>query len=107
MSYLTAIEAGAVDVSSSPVAGITMLRPNDPNPFRGSTIIPFSLPFAGDVTLEVFDPAGRLVRTLLRNDRRGPGHHEVAFRAEHLPSGVYLVRLKIGPRIESRRIVLL
>jgi len=94
-------------VSGSPDVGVAMLRPSDPNPFHGSTLIPFSLPSAGDVTLEVFDPAGRLVRTLLRNDRRGPGRHEVAFRAGQLPSGVYLVRLKVGPRVEARRIVLL
>ena len=42
------------------------LRANYPNPFNPSTTISFSLPTSGAVDLSVYDPAGRLVRTLVR-----------------------------------------
>ena len=32
------------------------LEQNDPNPFNPTTTIPFSVPEAGPVRLEVFDP---------------------------------------------------
>jgi hypothetical protein len=46
---------------------------NYPNPFRGGagTTIHYSVTKAGPVQVRVFDPAGRLVRTLVDNAERG------------------------------------
>ena len=43
-----------------------------PNPFRGNTIISYSLPRAGNVNVTVYDVAGRPVKTLV-NDPCQPG----------------------------------
>jgi Secretion system C-terminal sorting domain len=88
-----------------PRAAAGLLQSNHPNPFRGSTTIHFVLPAAAQVTLEIFDPAGRRVATLLRDARRDAGAHEAVFRVPDLPSGVYLCRLKAGGSTETRRIV--
>jgi len=42
------------------------LGPNTPNPFRARTRIAFEIPRSGPVSLAVFDPAGRLMRVLIR-----------------------------------------
>ncbi len=40
------------------------LLANRPNPFRGTTTIGFELPRASTVSVEIFDLAGRRIRTL-------------------------------------------
>jgi hypothetical protein len=93
----------------SPPAGF--LRPPSPNPFTGTTAIHYSIARAGWVQVNVYDPAGRLVRRLVeRQGRAGPGTavwdgtNEAGSRQA---AGVYLVRVA-GPGIdETRKIVLM
>ncbi len=80
---------------------------NHPNPFNPSTQISFALPKAQKVTLKVFDLTGREVATLLQNEHRPAGVHEVIFEAGQLASGVYLYRLQAGEWVETRRMVLI
>jgi hypothetical protein len=70
------------------------------NPFRDRTLIGFALPRASNVKLEVFDVAGKRVRTLV-DGVRAAGYHQVAFAlgaegGRSLAAGVYLVRLSAG-----------
>ncbi|HEX7344304.1 MAG TPA: T9SS type A sorting domain-containing protein, partial [bacterium] len=69
------------------------LHPAHPNPFNPRTTIGFALPEAGQVKLEVFDTAGRLVQTL-QNGFLVAGEHEASWDASSLPSGLYLCRLR-------------
>jgi hypothetical protein len=64
-----------------------------PNPFNPTTNIRFSLRESGDITLAVYDVAGRHVRTLASGSYSA-GSHDVTFRADNLPSGTYLYRLQ-------------
>ena len=63
----------------------------------------FTVREPASVTLQVFDLAGRSVATLLREQWLAPGPHQVEFRHDGLPSGLYLGRLRIGPEIFSRK----
>lgn len=69
-----------------------------PNPSSGEARIGFRLDSPGRMTLEIFDPAGRLVArpfSHLRVDA-GEQHRQWDGRAldgSHLPSGIYFVRL--------------
>ncbi len=70
-----------------------------PNPFNPRTELSFSLPAAGEVTLEIFDPRGRLVRRLLAGAPMDAGSHQVSWngrddRERVLPAGIYLARLQ-------------
>ena len=81
-----------------------------PNPFHGFTSIRFRTPAAGRVKLEVFDTAGRRVRTLLDRDVDA-GWKDVRWAGldddgRALPSGTYLVRLTGFGRNESTRATL-
>lgn len=70
------------------------LEQNYPNPFNPSTIIRFSIPGSGFVSLKVYDVLGRMVRTLV-SEVKHQGSYEVAFNAGDLPSGVYFYRLSV------------
>jgi len=86
------------------------LWPNYPNPFRQRTTIEYTLPKAGDVTVEVFDLLGRRVRMLV-NGRREAGLHRVRWGGRDgsgtsAASGVYIVRVKAAGTTRSRKMTL-
>ncbi len=73
------------------------LEPPAPNPAHGATRITFALARAGATRLEVFDAAGRRVRTLA-DAPLAPGRHALVWGLESdartpVRPGVYLVRL--------------
>ena len=66
---------------------------------------------AARIKLQVFDLQGRLVRTLLQEER-GPGRHTVKWngrdgRGQVVSAGVYLARLSDGWRTRTQNMVLL
>ncbi|MEM1126033.1 MAG: T9SS type A sorting domain-containing protein [Bacteroidota bacterium] len=63
-----------------------------PNPFSSSATVAFTLPEAGQTTIDVFDVTGRRVRRLVAQ-RLEAGPHEVRWETRGLASGVYFVRL--------------
>jgi len=83
----------------------TLLR-NYPNPFNPETTIRFALPEASKVRLDIFDPAGRMIQSLI-NGWRGAGAHEATFKAGDLPSGIYIYRLTAGDFSSSEKMVLM
>ncbi len=50
------------------------LEQNYPNPFNPSTIIKYSVPTAGYVSIKIYDAIGQLVSTLL-NESKEPGEY--------------------------------
>ena len=86
------------------------LGQNYPNPFNPSTIIPYQLPTAGHVRLEVFNMLGQRLATLVNAEQSAGLHTEqwdgtdAAGRA--MGAGVYIYRLSSGGMTESRRMVL-
>ena len=116
--YVCDIENGLFAFSVTPAAAAPAaaavgfeLAQNAPNPFNPDTVIPFQLTRGGHVSLEVFDVAGRRVRTLV--DASLPaGLHQAAWDGRDgggraLASGVYLYRMRGGGRSETRRMLLL
>jgi len=104
-----------VDMTGTGIADIVgsvfSLRPGHPNPFAGDTRMQLTLPSAGRVVARVYNPAGRLVKTLV--DAPLPaGEHFVPWdgtdeRGMRVASGVYFVRLEAGSDRASRKVVLL
>jgi DNA-binding beta-propeller fold protein YncE len=82
------------------------LLQNFPNPFNPSTSIRFSLPHAGNVSLEVYNVLGERVAVLL--DQSMPaGSFDVQFHAAGLPSGMYLYRLQANGYSSVNKMMLL
>lgn len=77
-----------------------------PNPFRETTVIGFNLPEAQEATLNVFDPAGRLVKTL--QGSFGPGPNGFDLKARELPaSGAYFFLLTTSKEAATGQIICL
>lgn len=93
----------AVD-GTTPAEGARFLC--GPNPFRSSTAIEFTIAQPQDVTLQVFDIAGRAVATLA-DGRLPAGSYRHQFDAAGLSSGLYFVRLQVGAAMSAKRIVLI
>lgn len=68
---------------------------NYPNPFNPSTIISYSIPAAGLVSVRVYNALGREVATLA-DEFRPAGSYSVQFNAADLPTGVYFCELRAG-----------
>jgi len=82
-----------------------------PNPFRGKTIISYSLPRAGNVNVTVFDVAGRPVKTLV-NSRANPGNFSAtwdgkAANGAPVAAGVYFYALVTDNSKLTRKLTLL
>ena len=93
-----------------PVPTVFALAPAYPNPFNPSTQIRFSVPQAGPVSLQVYDAAGRHVRTLV-DDARAAGAYTVTWdgrrdTGEAAAAGVYLYKLEANGSSETRRMVM-
>ena len=65
-----------------------------PNPFRDQIDLFYSLATSSFVTLTIYDFRGKLVRTLV-NGRLPAGNHTAYLKAQGLPRGPYLARLRI------------
>lgn len=83
-----------------------------PNPFNPRTTISFTLDRSGPATVQVFDAAGRLVKTLLAGGSLEAGDHSVEWDGRDdagrpMPSGTYLARLETADFATVRKMVLL
>lgn len=83
------------------------LRMSVPNPMRRAGAVHFELPQASRITLEVFDPLGRRVRSLLDGATLAPGRHQVRFDVAGLRAGIYYALLDSDAGRASRTFALL
>jgi hypothetical protein len=80
------------------------LGQNYPNPGSDKTTITFSLPTAGDATLNVYDLTGRKVATAFEGPARA-GENTVALPLAGLTPGVYTYRLEAEGTTATRKMV--
>ena len=82
-----------------------------PNPFNPQTVLKFNQIKDGPVTLQVFDSAGRLVRTLVNEDQSS-GPHEVVWNGKddagrRTATGIYFARLVQDEGTRVQKLVML
>jgi hypothetical protein len=98
------------DPPVSPVEFV--LSQNYPNPFNAQTRINYTVPFAGLVTIEVFNLLGQSIKTLF-DGQQSAGRFSVQWdgttNSGNLvgASGFYLVRMSAGSFVAVRKITLL
>jgi hypothetical protein len=84
---------------------------NVPNPARNSTNIYFTLPTKGEVSLKVYDLAGRPIRSLLdetlKSDEYSVSWTGLNDSGRRVPSGVYFSHLEVGGERFVRKLVLI
>ena len=87
------------------------LGQNYPNPFNPSTVIPYQIPTAAHVRLEVFNVLGQRIATLV-DAEQAAGAHTAQWTAtdaagQAVGAGVYIYRLSSGGATVSKRMVLI
>ena len=108
-AYLVSITGSVTLVSNDErLAAISdaFLGQNYPNPFAGSTTIPFALDSPQRAQLEIFDLLGRRVAILVDGELPA-GRHEARFEAGNLSSGVYYYRFLAKNYVETRPLVVI
>lgn len=101
------------DVNISETVGLTELASDNnslvvyPNPSQGQVHVGYTLLAAADVELELSDIFGRRIYQVVQRDQAA-GDHEVSLsaREQNLSAGVYVVKLTIGGRSQSRKLII-
>jgi len=87
------------------------LGQNSPNPFNPSTVIHYSVPLSSEVTINIYDILGRLVKTLV-NKNQSPGWYSVEWNGtdalnKPVASGMYLYEIDTGVFRECKKMILI
>lgn len=82
------------------------LEQNYPNPFNPSTLITYSIPQSGHVSLKVYDMMGSEIAVLV-NEVKNSGIYKVEFDAANLSSGVYVYKLISGNYSAAKKMTIL
>jgi len=77
---------------------------NQPNPFGTETVIGFVLPEEMDVTIEIIDETGRLIRSY--DIQATEGYNALRVDADNLSSGLYYYRLVSDKYHAVKRMIL-
>jgi hypothetical protein len=111
--YVTAHVMGflgttAVDPAGEPPLQLALRV--TPTPSRSIALLAFDLPTEGRVSIAVYDVAGRLVKSIVRENRPA-GRHLVTWDGHSssgakVSSGIYIARLEREGQVLNRRIVL-
>jgi flagellar hook assembly protein FlgD len=105
-----AFVSGATNVGNTPVVTQFTVLQNYPNPFTTGTEFQVGLPAPSDVTVEIYDVAGRRVGSLSVRDAAA-GWQRIPFagrddRGGALASGVYFYRITANGSTVTRKMVI-
>ncbi|MBN2070184.1 MAG: T9SS type A sorting domain-containing protein [Candidatus Krumholzibacteriota bacterium] len=102
------------DVTGSEIPGVpatNYLAQNFPNPFNPVTRIEYGLSAPANVSLKIYDAAGRLVRELVDEGRAAARYAEVwdgrDDAGRQVASGMYFYRIEAGEFTATKKLVLL
>lgn len=105
-----AVVAGVLDVQTTPTE--FALLQNFPNPFNPETTIGYELAESADVTLQIYNVVGQVVRTLIVAESQSAGRYQIRWdgmddRGVSVSSGVYFYRISAGEFQTVRKLMLL
>jgi hypothetical protein len=83
-----------------------ILFQNYPNPFNPNTKIKFDLKETSDVTLEIYNSAGKEIQTIV-DKKLSSGSYEVNWNASDFPSGVYYYKIVAENFTETKKMMLI
>ncbi|MCF7809945.1 FG-GAP-like repeat-containing protein [bacterium] len=77
-----------------------------PNPFNAVIRLSYTIPEESFVKLAVYDLRGNEVE-VLASGQQTAGYYSTNWNGIHVPSGVYMVRLEAGGKVDVRKVVLM
>ena len=81
------------------------LGQNEPNPFTAETVISYTLPEAGPVTLTLMDVTGKILREV--NERGEAGANKIELNKTGLGGGVIYYRLQAGDNVATKHMIVI
>jgi enterochelin esterase-like enzyme len=90
-------------LNAAPGNDVLKLEQNRPNPFRGTTVIPFSAPIGSKVELTLVDLSGKIVQTIFSGSV-STSENIIEYRHKK-PAGEYILTLKEGDKIKDSMII--
>lgn len=106
------ITASCQNISTDPVtAKVTKLYANYPNPFNPTTNIAFSLKEQANVSIDIFNVKGQLVKRLI-NGQMPAGNHTITWTGKdenqkQVSSGVYFYRMQTNNYTTTRKMLMM
>jgi len=87
------------------------LSPNYPNPFNHATVMHYQIPVHSQVTVQIYDMVGRLVR-ILADQKQPSGFYNVRWDGKdginrEVANGVYFFAVRAGNLMKTQKIILL
>jgi len=109
-SYYT-ITGQDVQTDTDETPSVYHLSQNYPNPFNATTTIKYMVPRNGRISLKIFDPAGRLIKTCIDGYRKA-GVYRYSWDGcnnanNPVVSGVYFYRFEASNFTRSRKMILI
>ena len=107
----TPVQTLGIEHDGSDIPKEFSLVGNYPNPFNPTTTIVFRLPENSEVTIEIFDIIGRLVKTFY-NGTQKPGEYLLSWDGTNdnglrVSSGVYFYKMKANTYVCSKKMLLI
>ena len=99
-----------LDIQTTPTE--FALLQNFPNPFNPETTIGYELAESADVTLQIYNVVGQVVRTLMAAESQSVGRYQVRWdgmddRGMPVSSGIYFYQISAGKFQDVRKLMLL
>ena len=104
------LTGGVLDIQTTPTE--FALLQNFPNPFNPDTTIGYELAESADVTLQIYNVVGQVVRTLMAAESQSVGRYQVRWdgiddRGMPVSSGIYFYQISAGKFQDVRKLMLL
>jgi hypothetical protein len=96
--------AGPTDIASPAVENAVNRITVFPNPASETTNFNFSITEKSDVQISVFDVQGKLVNVESYKNLAS-GRHTKEYNCSNMNSGIYLVRMRAGDKIETTKLI--
>jgi len=77
-----------------------------PNPFREQCTIAYGLVEDENVTISISNIMGKNLITLVNNEQKVTGNHQVNFNAKDFPPGIYYCTIQSGDHIQTQKMVI-
>ena len=109
--YLTTTSVEINDDRTQGSIKTFILYQNYPDPFNCMTLITYEIPFNGTVVLEIFNIAGKHIKTLVDGIQQ-PGRYTIAWDGKNnmgrdVSSGIYFYTIRIGKFTKTKKMLII
>ena len=95
----------SIEVEIGLAANVLTLNDAHPNPFNSTTLIEFTIPNGGRVTLKVYNTIGQEVANFFDGQASAGRTIQVRFDSKSLATGLYFARLQFGGKIMLKKML--